>query len=335
MKKRFRILLLTLAVILPLCITTVVLAAIIAPTVTTNPATYVAYCTARLNSTLTSDGGEACQVQFQYYTGAGVWADNETGFVTGYVTDDNPYVDVTGLTDNTTYHFRVQAKNTEGSTISGASTDFTTSESVGTPTGLKAYPFATNVLLTWTRVTGATETTIRYSETAYPATETGGSEAYEGVLSSYSVTGLTSGHTYYFSAWGNSGGNFSASYDTVMATTVASIGDVAEPGAPDTPTALFQEPDYTGLENLPFYEVFNDTAEELSIPANTFWMIAIFAVIGVAAFLIGMVSKSIFVAVVVVIAGILLGVIVGLLPLWMLFLVVIVALAIFQVGRIT
>jgi hypothetical protein len=88
--------------------------AIALPDGETRRATFVTVTSASLNAYLVDDGGEPCEVQFQYYYGAGTWTDNQTGFVAGYETDDDISVDVTGLTTGELYHCRAQFKNTAG-----------------------------------------------------------------------------------------------------------------------------------------------------------------------------------------------------------------------------
>ncbi len=272
MKKTIRVLTTVVLAALFLSVGTPVLAAVIAPTVATNAATYVAYSTARLNSSLVSDGGEACDVRFQYRESGGAWTDNETVWILDtYTTGQTPWVDVASLTSNTLHNFRVQAKNSEGTIVSGVGVDFITTDTVGVTTNLKAYPMPTYVLLTWTKGAGNTETTIRYSETTYPTDETEGIEGYEGVLSSHAVTGLTSGHTYYISAWGKSGTTYSDTYDTVMTTTIAGEAAGEAPGAPDMPPTWFQSPDYTVLSKIPFYGQVNDLFDDYEIPKASGW----------------------------------------------------------------
>lgn len=70
------------------------------PTVTTNDATLVTTETARLHAYLDDDGGESCELQFQYDTGEIPWGSNETGFEGDYYTGNSYYKDISGL-DNT------------------------------------------------------------------------------------------------------------------------------------------------------------------------------------------------------------------------------------------
>ncbi|MBA7695183.1 hypothetical protein ES703_103805 [subsurface metagenome] len=100
-----------------------------APTVTTNPATNLAALSTTLNGTLDDDGGEACDVRFQY------GETSEYGIDTEWQSGKESVVAfeqaITGLSPNTIYHFRAQAKNSAGTT-SGADRTFTTL--VATPT---------------------------------------------------------------------------------------------------------------------------------------------------------------------------------------------------------
>ncbi|MBA7645702.1 hypothetical protein ES703_53460 [subsurface metagenome] len=94
------------------------------PSVATNPADGVDHEQATLHGTLTDDGGETCEVRFQY------------GKTVGYGTDTDWQEDkqseatfeqlITGLDPDQTYHFRAQAKNSVG-TSSGSDAEFTTS----------------------------------------------------------------------------------------------------------------------------------------------------------------------------------------------------------------
>ncbi len=86
--------------------------AVAAPTGQTNEATYVTFSTVRMNGLVLTDGGEACDVRFDYYEVGGAWGDNYTAWVEDtYETDDPVHVDVTGLTDNKQHFFRIQINN--------------------------------------------------------------------------------------------------------------------------------------------------------------------------------------------------------------------------------
>lgn len=94
------------------------------PTVATNAADGVDHEQATLHGTLTDDGGEACEVRFQY--GKTVGYGTDTTWQPGKVSTDTFQQLITGLDPDQLYHFRAQAKNTQGTT-SGSDTEFTTS----------------------------------------------------------------------------------------------------------------------------------------------------------------------------------------------------------------
>ncbi|GAI06001.1 unnamed protein product, partial [marine sediment metagenome] len=95
----------------------------VAPTVTTDPATAVAATTATLKGTLEDDGGEACDVRFQY--GETIAYGTDTEWQSGKESVVAFEQAITGLDPNKTYHFRAQARNSAG-TVNGADRTFTT-----------------------------------------------------------------------------------------------------------------------------------------------------------------------------------------------------------------
>jgi len=101
-----------------------VLAVPIMPDGETRYATFITATTATLNGYVINDGGEPCEVRFQYYIDGGTWTDNTTAYVAGYVTGDSPTVDITTLTTGSLYYCRVQIKNSAG-TFDGDSAVFT------------------------------------------------------------------------------------------------------------------------------------------------------------------------------------------------------------------
>ena len=85
---------------------------------------------------------------------------------------------MSGLTQTTTYYFRVQIKNSAGTYTSGE-LDFTTDSSVGTPSNFNGAPSAASIYLSWTKGAGST-TVIRYSYSDYPTAITEGIALYSG-----------------------------------------------------------------------------------------------------------------------------------------------------------
>ena len=78
---------------------------------------------ATLNGTLLSDGGEVCEVRFQY--GLDIGYGTDTAWQPGKVTSDTFSQAISGLTPRTVYHFRAQARNS-GGIGSGADETFDT-----------------------------------------------------------------------------------------------------------------------------------------------------------------------------------------------------------------
>ncbi len=93
------------------------------PTVSTNAATSVEATTATLNGTLEDDGGEACDVRFQYGETSDYGIDTE--WQSGKESVVAFEQAITGLDTNKTYHFRAQARNSAG-TANGADRTFKT-----------------------------------------------------------------------------------------------------------------------------------------------------------------------------------------------------------------
>ena len=87
------------------------------------PATMLGTRVATLNGTLTDDGGEVCDVRFQY--GTTIAYGTDTAWQPGFVTGNTFSQAISGLTPNTVYHFRAQARNS-GGIGSGADDTFNT-----------------------------------------------------------------------------------------------------------------------------------------------------------------------------------------------------------------
>jgi len=100
------------------------------PIVTTNPATLIASFSATLNGSLNPDG-LTTGVQFQYGTTTNYGFTTANQSYTG-TTDRNISANITVLTANTTYHFRIVAMNSAG-TVHGIDRTFTTLSATGPP----------------------------------------------------------------------------------------------------------------------------------------------------------------------------------------------------------
>ncbi len=287
------------------------------PTITTDAASDVQYTTARLHSTLSDDGGMETEVRFQFYeTGDPAWGE-DTAWVDGYLTGNQPWVDLDTLTVNKLHHFRVQAKNDDG-TVNGASEDFTTLNAVNEPSAVNVYPGEGRIVLTWVKGTGASTTIVRAKQGSYPVDETDGIDVFSGTMNSTSLNSLGDGETYYFSLWGESGGTVSGASFDILATTTSSVAAGATRDTPAQPVSWFQATNYTKLSDLPFYAQINDLADSLSVPRTTAWMLvglAIIVVAGVATFAAS--RDAVLSLTVMAIVSLVVVFLLELLPLWM------------------
>ena len=148
--------------------------------------------------------------QWEYQQGSGAWtaipdsAQQATGSYT-----------VTGLTNGTTYTFKVQAVNAQGNAVS-ASVTATPVTTPAKPTGLTATVNDQQVTLNWTAPTNTGGSAI----TAYQVSQDSGTTwtGTGSTTTSHTVTGLTNGTAYPFQVRAvNSQGNGAAS-DSVTAT---------------------------------------------------------------------------------------------------------------------
>jgi hypothetical protein len=172
------------------------------PVVITNPASYIASFSARLNGSV--DPHElTTTVYFQYGTTTSYGLTTAIQSKTG-----NTYQSVSatigGLTASTTYHFRIVATNSSG-TRYGSDRTFTTLRATGPPVAI-TNP-ATNVASSSATLNGLVDphgltttvhfqygTTISYGHTTANQTKTG--NAYQNVAAN--ISGLTASTTYHF-----------------------------------------------------------------------------------------------------------------------------------------
>lgn len=253
------------------------------PSISILPATNVSTTTARLNASVTSSGGQAAQVSFEYGTTASLDFTTSTANVT-HNTGDMPYADILGLTAlGTSYTYRARISNDVSSQVSGNYT-FITEIGVAKPNSLTGTPTATAISLAWVKGSGSNKTLVRYKLGSYPTSTTDASStlAYFGVETSKIVTGLAIGTTYYIMAWGETSGIYSTSNSTLIVTTLAGPTATDTIAQPATPTGWFQAPDYTNMSNMPFYPIVNFAADAFEVPKSTVWyMCALFLCVAV------------------------------------------------------
>ena len=276
--------------------------------------------TARLNAIVTDDGGEACDVRFGYGTTsqANVAAyDIQTAWVEDVWTlGEHPYVDIDSLNANDQYFFRCEIRN-DHSTVASGELNFTTEAAIANPTDFLAVPNATYISLEWTKSVGSDRSLIRYAQDAEPALTTDGTLAYLGTASSYTLTGLTNGKTYYLSIWGESDGGYSAGYDTLIVTTLAASAAGDTLPTPDPFPDWMMAPDATALVNLgPIYDLGNDFADAFEVPRVTYWFVSYMIVAVVIAALVYLFGHSLLGAAIALTVVLAIGTPMKLVPFW-------------------
>ncbi len=108
----------------------------------------------------------------------------------------------TGLTNGTTYYYRICATDNAGNISNGATANAapvsggTTGSAPSAPTGVLATAGSSQVSISWSSISGATSYNIYWSTTS-GVTKTTGTKL-TGATSSYTHSGLTNGTTYYY-----------------------------------------------------------------------------------------------------------------------------------------
>ncbi len=209
---------------------------VLAPTVVTTAATAVAMTTATLNGTVSANGA-ATTVTIEYGATTaygGIGSPLSAGSLAANASNAPVSASLTGLTCNTTYHFRVDANNSSGTT-NGNDVTFTTAAcGIAAPT--VATTAATAVAMTTATLNGtvssnnaATTVTIEYgTTTAYGGI---GSPLSAGSLAanasnapvSASLTGLTCNTTYHFRVDANNSSGTTNGNDVTFTTAACGI----------------------------------------------------------------------------------------------------------------
>ncbi|MGO8670174.1 MAG: glycosyl hydrolase, partial [Capsulimonadaceae bacterium] len=165
-------------------------------------------------------GASTGATSYNLYRSTASGGEGATAYKTGIASPS--YTD-TGLTNGTTYFYKVAAVNTAGT--SGQSTEVSATPTAGVPpapTGLGATPGNAQVALSWTASTGAT------SYNVYRGTASGGESAASvatGITTtSYTNTGLTNGTPYYYKVAALDASGTSAQSNEASATPSAGTG---------------------------------------------------------------------------------------------------------------
>lgn len=247
------------------------------PDIDTKAATGISISTAYLNALVIDDGGEGCYVRFQY--GETDSYGTNTAWITPYYDGDSPQQFISGLSLNTTYHFRAQIYNSingSGSPVSGDDMTFTTSSDVGDVTNfmITADPLSgTEVYLQWTKADGSLYTIIRYREGSYPAGYEEGDSAYYGEYTASKLEGLDPGTTYYFSAWGYAPEDYSDTVANGICTTYAQAPEDEDDFTPEVPQQIEDPGTYGGM---PGYALAAWIAEESGMPVASLMAFGLF-----------------------------------------------------------
>lgn len=182
-----------------------------------------------------------------------------------------------GLTPGVTYNYSTVAWH-EVFNVSGTVRQFTTLATMGNVSNLVTTASCTEMSLTWTKANGSTSTMIRWRPNSYPTDPDDGTLLCDIATTYYYHTGLTSGTSYYYSAWGVAGGNYSAIPAQSFETTTACGGtgeDVVPPPVVTVPntSSWFAPPTGEGLQKIPGYEFINQMADAIGMPHGTWWFL--------------------------------------------------------------
>jgi len=161
---------------------------------------------------------------YNVYRGTTAGGESATAIATGITTTSFTN---TGLTNGTTYYYKVAAVNTTGTSAQSSEVNATPQVSApATPTGLTATAGNAQVALGWTASSGAT------SYNVYRGTTAGGESATAvatGVTTtSYTNTGLTNGTTYFYKVAAVNAGGTSGQSNEASATPVAASNTVLQ-----------------------------------------------------------------------------------------------------------
>jgi hypothetical protein len=173
------------------------------PTARTDDATIVTSVSAVLNGTCINDGGEACQYQFEYGLTDGYGYD--TGWAGALNTSDTASYGLLNRQNFTTYHYRFNIKNGDGTSY-GADKTFKTLAGIPTVTTVAA----TSVTSASAQINGLCGSSggegCQYKFQWGPTTSYGSATAWTGSVNNGTafhthISGLTPDTTYHFRAW--------------------------------------------------------------------------------------------------------------------------------------
>jgi phosphodiesterase/alkaline phosphatase D-like protein len=218
-----------------------------APMVVTKAASAITLSTATLNATVNPNGGNVTECKFEYGTTTGYGSSASCAALPGSgISPVAVSAAITGLTANTTYHFRISATNA-GGTNKGSDGEFKTTPLAPTAeTGVASSVTQTTATLN-AKVnphgTEVTECELEYGTTASYGSEAAcspppgsGSSAVE---VSAAITGLSASTTYHFRVSARTLGGMSRGNDATFTTAaVPPVLNVGPTNPPATQAAL-------------------------------------------------------------------------------------------------
>lgn len=156
-------------------------------------------------------------------------------------------------------------------------------------TGVTINPSDTSLIITWLPATGATSYVVRYRTDTYPANPADGTLAYNSTNTQATVTGLTSGQSYYFAVWGYDGAAYSANgaikVTTTLATSLPNAAQVNPTGLPNLPTPpanATANASIAGFSLSPFSDILtyiNTAPGGLAMPIQNLWEVIVIMII--------------------------------------------------------
>lgn len=253
---------------------------ITAPNIQANSASIISMVSARLNAQILDFGGDNVSVRFGLDTASHTtFADYAR--ISSWVASStyNTYLDVTGLSTNTTYYYRAQIINSYSTVTSTNEISFTTVSTIGNALNLRGISSSTSIILTWQRASGSTHTIVRYRTDTYPSSPTDGTSAYSGTGYQCTVSGLTPGQVYYFSAWGYANPTSPTVSQLAISTTAVDVpsgGETTPANIVSIPTiapGMTQTPSVGAFQLEPFTTIIKIFQGGLGMPENNIWQL--------------------------------------------------------------
>ena len=222
---------------------------LIVPTGYTGTAVSLTSSTATLQGSIGSLGDYTpVYVSFDYGTTVGY---TQSTTEQTFTTISSVSAPITGLVPNQIYHFRLKLRYGTNSYIYGTDSVFTTpSIPPSSPTSFTASGAGTSIVLNWGKGSESVNTLVRYSDTSVPTSTAEGTSAYFGSLTTYTLSGLTPGTNYYFSAWGENNGVYSAG--KVSTSTQPTVGSLVDP-------------DSLSIEDVKVYKDYSQVGSQLYV----------------------------------------------------------------------